>query len=129
MPIICVDAVARDNNNRVLLLKRKQEPMKDHWWLPGGRVFKLEKLEEALPRLIRKETGLQIQGYYLLGHNETIFDTDPFGHNCKTHTVNFVYSCRVNGEVKIDNTSVEHMWWNGYPPLEHWYLKRYVGSR
>lgn len=129
MPIICVDIVIRDNNNRVLLLKRTQEPIIGQWWFPGGRIFKLEKIEDAMKRIMLKETGLEIGGYHRIGFEETIFNEDPFGHNCKTHTINFIYYCKANGQVHLDNTSNEYMWWTGEPDLEHWYLRKYVNSR
>ena len=49
MPIACVDVVIFHNNS-VLMVKRKDEPAKGEWWIPGGRVVKGEMLKETAYR-------------------------------------------------------------------------------
>ena len=38
---------------------RNNEPGKGVWFTPGGRILKGESLEEAVTRVLRKETGLE----------------------------------------------------------------------
>ncbi len=49
MPICCVNLVIA-HNNKVLLIRRKNEPEKNKWWIPGGRIYKNEKLKDAAIR-------------------------------------------------------------------------------
>jgi 8-oxo-dGTP diphosphatase len=42
-----------------LLIKRKYEPFKNAWAIPGG-VLKNESLEEAVRRELQEETGLSV---------------------------------------------------------------------
>jgi len=58
IPIPCVDLLIV-HNNRLLLMLRNNEPGKDLWFSPGGRIQKGETPEEAVIRVIRKETGLE----------------------------------------------------------------------
>lgn len=44
----------------VLLIKRKYEPFKDKWAIPGGFVLEKESLEEAVQRELQEETGVEI---------------------------------------------------------------------
>ncbi|WP_194767284.1 NUDIX hydrolase [Tamlana sp. I1] len=44
----------------VLLIKRKFEPFKNHWAIPGGFVLNDESLEEAVERELQEETGITI---------------------------------------------------------------------
>lgn len=46
------------NENKVLLVKRAQEPDKGWWDLPGGYLDWDETLEEGTARELREETGL-----------------------------------------------------------------------
>lgn len=44
----------------ILLIKRKIEPFKDQWALPGGLVGNEESLETAVERELQEETGISI---------------------------------------------------------------------
>lgn len=46
--------------NSVLLVERGRAPLKGYWSLPGGLVETGERLEEAIRREIREETGLEV---------------------------------------------------------------------
>jgi len=60
-PMVTVDAVVfsfRDDKAKVLLIKRKNEPFKGKWAVPGGFVDIDEELEDAVVRELAEETGL-----------------------------------------------------------------------
>ncbi len=60
---LSVDAVVfgyESGTISVLLIKRKYEPFKDNWAIPGGFVLEDESLEEAVERELKEETGIQI---------------------------------------------------------------------
>ncbi len=44
----------------ILLIKRKFEPFKGKWAIPGGFVLNTESLEEAVERELKEETGVKI---------------------------------------------------------------------
>ena len=60
---LTVDAVVfgyEKGNISVLLIKRKYEPFKGKWAIPGGFVLNDESLEEAVERELQEETGIKI---------------------------------------------------------------------
>ena len=60
---VAVDAVVfgyEEGNISVLLIKRKYEPFKGKWAIPGGFVLNDESLEEAVERELQEETGIKI---------------------------------------------------------------------
>ena len=63
-PTVTVDIIILTENDRVLLIKRKNEPFKDHWAIPGGYLNvsetwgEGETLEEAAYRELQEETSL-----------------------------------------------------------------------
>jgi len=56
-PIPAVDIVIEENS-RILLVRRKYEPFKDHLEPPCGFVDEGEKVEDAAIREVREEGGV-----------------------------------------------------------------------
>ena len=59
-PIVGVGAVIIDDG-KVVLIKRRYEPLKGQWSLPGGGVEVGETLETAVAREMLEETGLEVE--------------------------------------------------------------------
>jgi 8-oxo-dGTP diphosphatase len=59
LPIVGVGAVIMDDEV-ILLVRRKQEPRKGQWSLPGGVVKVGESLKEAIKRELLEEVSIQI---------------------------------------------------------------------
>ncbi len=59
---VTVDAVIfyKYDNLQLLLIKRKNEPFKDMWALPGGFLDENEDIEQAAYRELFEETGIKI---------------------------------------------------------------------
>jgi len=78
---LTVDAVVfgyEEGNISVLLIKRKYEPFKGKWAIPGGFIENDESLEEAVERELFEETGIKInylEQLYTFGKP----DRDPRG--------------------------------------------------
>lgn len=75
---LTVDAII-PYKGKILLIKRKNEPFKDYYALPGGIVEYGEKVEDALLREVEEEVNLKGKIYKLVG----IYSDparDPRGH-------------------------------------------------
>lgn len=61
-PGLTVDLVIlyndHDAGTKILLIKRRNDPYKDYWALPGGYVEEGEDLEQAARRELEEETGI-----------------------------------------------------------------------
>lgn len=76
-PQVCVGAIAVDDE-RLLLVRRGNEPGAGSWSVPGGRVEPGETVGEAVVREVREETGLEALCGSLLGWVERIGDEHHF---------------------------------------------------
>lgn len=110
MPIVCVDlAFVRDG--KVLLVKRKIEPLKNQWYVPGGRLFRWETVREAITRISRAESGLTAHDPVFVRYDELRFGRDPFGHGKGTHTVSLLFAVECRAYVaKLDANHSSYGW-------------------
>ena len=89
-PALTVDTIII-NDDKVLLIKRLNNPYKDSWALPGGFVEYGECVEDAAIREAKEETNLDISLDKLVGVYSKP-DRDPRGH-----TVTVAYKCTITG--------------------------------
>ncbi|MBC8129262.1 MAG: NUDIX domain-containing protein [Rhizobiaceae bacterium] len=59
---------------KVLLVERDRPPFKGLWTLPGGRVEFGERMEAAIAREVREETGFDLPSYPFFCLHEAISD-------------------------------------------------------
>jgi ADP-ribose pyrophosphatase len=81
-PVIGVGAVVF-HDNKVLLVKRQQQPNAGQWAIPGGRLRFGETLQQAAEREILEETGVRIragQPIYTFEIIETADNGEPTLH-------------------------------------------------
>ena len=103
MPLLCVDGVILNSAGCVLLVKRKNEPLKNRWWVPGGRVLKGESLEHAFRRKMREELGIRISGARCIGYSEAT----ALRHRGLNPTTGLLRSVSFVFETRFDATSIK----------------------
>lgn len=123
--IPCVDIVAR-YNNQFLLIKRTNPPAKDQWWLPGGRIFKGETMQQAAERKLKEETNLTGKVIKMLGPYETIFPDAPFDIKTGVHSINVVFLMDVDNITQLthDKDHAAHKFFSTIEKSWHPYLKQ-----
>jgi 8-oxo-dGTP diphosphatase len=89
---------------RVLLIKRRFEPLAGRWSLPGGAVEVGETLAEGLAREMKEETGLEVS----VGPVVDVFDriTRDEQGRVRFHYVLVDYLCRARAGVPAPGSDV-----------------------
>jgi 8-oxo-dGTP diphosphatase len=124
-PIVAVGAVIVDGD-RVLLVKRGNEPLKGEWSLPGGAVEIGETLEDALVREAREETGLDVE----IGPVVEVLDRilrDGAGR-VEYHYVIVDYLCRARSGTAACGSDAADVRWVGADELPDVHLTPRVTS-
>ena len=112
IPIFCVDIVIK-YNQRYLLVKRTNEPLKGAWYVVGGRVNHGELALLAAKRKIKEELGITIsETLKFKGYYEDFFGLNSFESDVLYHTFSAVFECEfINKyEIKLDNQASAWQW-------------------
>lgn len=94
VPLVSFDLLVRDASDRILLGRRKNEPARGFWFVPGGIIRKGETLSEAFARICRDELGqpLQLAAARLKGVYEHFYEENAAGvAGVATHYIVLAY--------------------------------------
>jgi len=103
-PTPTVDVIL-ERDSKVLMVRRKKGPFKDHLALPGGFVNEGETVEDAMKREAMEETALEVHPIEILG----VYSDprrDPRKHIVTTVFVGII----VNGEIRAGDDAASIEW-------------------
>jgi 8-oxo-dGTP diphosphatase len=106
-PIPTIDIILSENSNsnKILLIKRKKDPFKDYFSLPGGFVNEGEKVEDAVRREAEEELLVKVELIDILG-----VYSDP-NRDPRGHIMSVTFMAKVNsGEPKAGDDVAELKW-------------------
>lgn len=90
IPSLTADIFIFDDNLNFILIKRRNDPFKNCWALPGGFVEYGESVENAAIREAKEETSIDVELIDLVNvYSEP--DRDPRGH-----TITVAYTAKGN---------------------------------
>jgi len=110
VPLVSIDLVVENNEGEILVGLRKNEPARNFWFVPGGRILKDERIAEAFERIAYDELGIDLAFEHarFLGVFEYLYPTnftekEDFG----THYVVLAYEIRI-GQTPLDLPKDQH---------------------
>jgi 8-oxo-dGTP diphosphatase len=107
-PIVGVGAVIV-HADKIVLIKRGNEPSRGKWTIPGGLVELAESPEQAVIRETKEETGLDVENPTLIDVVSNV-DLDEKGR-VKYHYVIIDYLVRVKGgSIEAASDAVDLRW-------------------
>ena len=102
-PLVAIDLVVRSRDGRLLLGRRNNEPAKDWFFVPGGRIFKGERIEDAFSRIVEDELGIKrgINEAHSLGVHQHFYQTNALGiQGFGTHYIVMAYELRLESGLR-----------------------------
>ena len=116
-PLVSIDLILEDSQERVLLGKRTNQPAQDFWFVPGGRIRKNETLDEAIHRISATELGITLhrKDATLLGAYDHIYRDNFAGtEDINTHYVALGHKFIIDEKIELnfDQQHSQIQWWN-----------------
>jgi colanic acid biosynthesis protein WcaH len=103
-PLVSIDLLVTDEQGRLLVGRRVNEPARGSLFVPGGRIRKGERHDEALTRIAEDEVGLkglEWRDENVVGIFTHVYDTNAFdAPGVSTHYV--VVGYRVQPGVRLE---------------------------
>lgn len=115
-PIVSIDLIFTNPAGEALLGFRSNRPARHRWFVPGGRIFKNERIPEAMIRIARRETGLTVNpkaarfdGVYQHFYRDSVFGPS---RRLPTHYVVLAYriTLKDTGSIRGDRQHRELAW-------------------
>jgi 8-oxo-dGTP diphosphatase len=132
-PSVTVDIIIfsiQESDLKILLIKRKIEPFKKSWALPGGFVWFDESLKEAAERELMEETG--VKDVYL----EQLYSFGDVNRDPRTRVITIAYYALINPDkikLKADTDASDVAWFSlkNFPKLafDHDRIAKYALKR
>ena len=113
-PLVSID-LCLIYQNKLLLGKRNNEPLKGEWFTPGGRIHKNETWAQALTRIVKSELNIahvDVGAYSLMGIWDHFYNNSAFDPNISTHYVNLPHYAELHTKPEIisDEQHVAFAW-------------------
>ncbi len=131
-PLISVDLIVRDGD-KILLGKRVNPPAKGYFFTTGGRVFKNEKIDDALMRVAKEELGITLdEKAKFLGVYEHFYH-DSIYPDVDTHYVNLGFEIEAKSLDTLPKVQHSEYRWFGIDEISkstevHIYVKDYFNG-
>ena len=109
IPIFCGDFIIFAEK-KYLLIKRKVQPVKDVYWVIGGRLRHNETMAQLAERVMMQEIGRSFSEFKIIGYSNYIFPDVPDARATHTPTLLHIVPVEKMFEPKIDNKHTDYIW-------------------
>ena len=115
-PLVSID-LCLICNGQILLGNRSNEPLKELWFTPGGRIHKNVTWQDALLRIAEVELGLSgspVQDFALMGVWDHFYSNSALDQNTSTHYVNLPHYVEFKSkpQITLDDQHGEFKWFD-----------------
>ena len=112
-PLISIDLIIKDSEGKILLGQRINKPAKNSWFVPGGRIYKDEKIKDAFKRITKDEIGKEfdISNSSFKGVYQHFYDDNVFNDNFSTHYIVLGFELVIKEELSLGTIQHEKYKW------------------
>jgi colanic acid biosynthesis protein WcaH len=114
VPLFCIDFLIKCGS-KYLFIKRAEQPLKDVYWVIGGRLRFKETIDQFARRVQTREIGRYFENRRLIAFSNYFFPDVPDAK--ATHTPSLLYLVEVDEMFipEIDDTHLDYIWTENLP--------------
>lgn len=124
-PLVSMDLVVVRGGTEVLLGQRNNRPAQGYWFVPGGRIFKNEPMQQALQRIAESEIGIEpaliktsLKPSWLGAYEHFYADSFAAQESVTTHYVVLAHLLHVPANFEPKRHDDQHQAWRWWPLAE-----------
>lgn len=109
-----IDLIVRDPSDRVLVGWRVNRPARGWWFVPGGRVYKDERIADAFARITAAELGraTELREARFVGVFEHLYEDNGLDvEGVTTHYVVLAYELRLSEALRLPDAQHSDYRW------------------
>ena len=128
-PLISMDLIIENSEKKILLGKRLNRPAQNEWFVPGGRIFKDESLDNAFERTTSAEIGIAFQRSEVefFGLYEHFYSDNAINDEFSTHYIVLAHRLQVDeNEIVLNNQHEAYRWFGVEELLAHENVNQYT---
>lgn len=115
--VISLDMIITNPDGKILLGKRNNEPAKNTWFVPGGRVYKNETFKDACRRISHGEFNRALSYDKEIGVYHHSYNNNFDNEDCGTHYIVFAVAINLDAPMTLckealDDQHEEMRWWS-----------------
>ena len=115
-PLVSIDLIVFNDSDEVLLGYRRNQPARDSWFVPGGKILKDERISSAIRRISLTELGLELDPTLarFKGAYEHLYSDNFAGaEGISTHYIVLAHEAHLPAGTQIngDDQHAELRWW------------------
>ena len=117
LPLVSIDLLVRNSDGGILLGKRENRPAMGHWFVPGGRIRRMESFDAAFRRITNDELGvmIEIEESRFQGVFEHMYGDSAFSDEIGSHYVSIAMvleNCDLDLTKLPQSQHKEYRWFN-----------------
>jgi len=121
-PLVSIDLVVVRNHSQVLLGQRNNRPAQGYWFVPGGRIYKNETMQQAMQRIAESEIGItpdliqnSLKPQWLGAYEHFYADSFAAQEAASTHYVALAHLLHVPESFEPAHRDAQHQAWRWWP--------------
>lgn len=113
-PLISIDLIVKNSDENVLLGQRVNKPAIGSWFVPGGRIYKDETIQNAFKRITSDEIGVEIdiKSASFKGIYQHFYDDNVFGDDFSTHYIVMAFEIHITNTPMANNQHENYRWFS-----------------